>query len=211
AFELAERYDRAAPKWQRTTSRLGAPRGYDFLFERFLTQSQLARTRTLRALDCGIGGGQFSLALARTWAGPLLIDGVDISPAMVAETRRNLRASNIEARVIQANVRTLPYPANRFDLIIAAHILEHLPDPIVALKEMRRVLKPGGWLVACFTRTSLLGRYVQLKWRTHRLSDQLAQSWLQEAGLQPQRSPSKLPGLTGLISLPALARAATGE
>ncbi|MEM7543456.1 MAG: hypothetical protein AAF384_18005, partial [Pseudomonadota bacterium] len=39
AFELAERYDRAAPKWQRTTSRLGAPRGYDFLFERFLTQS----------------------------------------------------------------------------------------------------------------------------------------------------------------------------
>ena len=52
--------------------------------------------------------------------------------------------------------QSLPYPDGTFDLVIHSDTLEHIPDPALALKESRRVLKPGGW--TCFTVPALFGR-----------------------------------------------------
>lgn len=41
----------------------------------------------------------------------------------------------------------LPFPENDFDTVTSTEVLEHVPDPLLALKEMRRVLKPGGCLI----------------------------------------------------------------
>jgi demethylmenaquinone methyltransferase/2-methoxy-6-polyprenyl-1,4-benzoquinol methylase len=49
---------------------------------------------------------------------------------------------------------------------------------------MVRVLKPGGILIACFTRRSALGMFVHLKWRTHGVTPTRAESWLLESGLE---------------------------
>ena len=111
---------------------------------------------------------------------------------MIELAHQRLGDSGIDATVRRADVRNLPYSSARFDLVIAAHVLEDLPNPLVALNEIQRVLKTGGWLIVCFTRNSILGLYIQIKWRTHRLTPELAKSWLNAAGLNahPIREPS---------------------
>jgi SAM-dependent methyltransferase len=43
------------------------------------------------------------------------------------------------------DIRHIPYPANSFDMILCSHVLEYIPDDRLAMSELYRVLKPGGW------------------------------------------------------------------
>ena len=52
-----------------------------------------------------------------------------------------------DKQCVQLDATQLPFPPQSFDLILASHILEHIPDDIKALSEMRRVLKPKGILI----------------------------------------------------------------
>ncbi len=49
----------------------------------------------------------------------------------------------------QADVASLPFADSCFDIVICAEVLEHVPDPRAVLRELHRVLKPGGTLLAC--------------------------------------------------------------
>ncbi|MEM9530287.1 MAG: class I SAM-dependent methyltransferase [Pseudomonadota bacterium] len=202
---LAAAYDREAPRWTRLTDRLGYGRAYRRVFDRFFAGcGPQVGDRPLRVLDCGTGTGTFSLALAEAWRRPLALTAVDISPAMVASARARFRGVGIPARVLEACLPVLPFADASFDLVIAAHVLEHLPDPVAALVEMRRVLRPGGQLVACMTRRSWLGAYIQTKWRTHRLTPHRAGAWLSQAGLKPaqlEQSPAGLFDMTSLVAI----------
>lgn len=46
---------------------------------------------------------------------------------------------------VKADICKLPFAANTFDVILCNHVLEHIPDDTSAMKELYRVLKPGGW------------------------------------------------------------------
>ncbi len=188
ALELAERYDRMAAKWSHLTGRLGYPQAFERLWKEFLSEANLMPAGyPLRLLDCGVGTGSFALAFARAWAAPICVDAVDVSEVMIEQAQRRFRQEGHDASIQCADVGALPYSDNQFDLVMAAHVLEHLPDPVAALEEMRRTLKPDGWLVLCLTRESILGSYVQLKWRTHRLTLKRSESWLTAAGLNVER------------------------
>ena len=81
--ELAAMYDEAAECWHDRLALLGYPRAYEDLFDRLLADSALNSLREGgRVLDCGIGMGVFSLALAGKAAAPVRIEGLDISPSM---------------------------------------------------------------------------------------------------------------------------------
>lgn len=67
----------------------------------------------------------------------------DFSPGMVAQARQGLPFP-----VATLDAQDLPFPTARFDAVIANHMLYHVPDRPRALREMRRVLKPGGRLYA---------------------------------------------------------------
>ena len=56
----------------------------------------------------------------------------------------------------EVDMQAMPYPSDTFDLVVHSDTLEHVPDPIEALKECRRVLKPGG--ACCFTVPIIVGR-----------------------------------------------------
>ena len=146
----------------------------------------------IRVLDCGIGTGALSAALARVSPAPFALDGIDISPCMLARARQSLGQSlGRSGRAVslrQGDARALPYNDAVFDLVMTAHMLEHLVQPKRALDEMLRVLKPGGRLLVCLTRRSLLGMLVQLAWRTHRVAPDEAQGWLRASGLEGVRS-----------------------
>lgn len=102
----------------------------------------------LSLLDVGCGAGSITADLAEQVApGPVL--GVDTSRealAKAAELAGSRGIDNVEFRV--ADVQALDLDDDRFDVVHAHQVLQHTPDPVVALREMRRVCRPGGLVAA---------------------------------------------------------------
>ena len=183
--ELATAYDREAPGWDRTIHQLGFDDAYTTMLGQALPDDLLAERNTpLHVLDAGMGTGGLSTALAKTGTGPFAFHGIDISPGMLSEANRHLREHGVDADLRQGDVQELPYQDGAFDLVMAAHVLEHLADPQPAIAEMVRVLRPGGMLLACLTRRSSLGMYIHLKWHTHRVTSGEAEGWFARQGLE---------------------------
>ena len=99
-----------------------------------------------RALELGCGTGFFLLNLMQ--AG-VLDEGhvTDISPGMVVAAQRNAESLGftVEGRV--ADAEQLPYDDESFDLVVGHAVLHHIPDVELAMREVLRVLKPGGRFV----------------------------------------------------------------
>jgi ubiquinone/menaquinone biosynthesis C-methylase UbiE len=99
-----------------------------------------------RALELGCGTGFFLLNLKQ--AGVLEEGHVtDLSPGMVAVAERNARGLGFEVQGKVADAESLPYPDDHFDLVVGHAVLHHIPDVTLALREVLRVLKPGGRFV----------------------------------------------------------------
>ena len=185
APQLSRAYDRAAPTWNRRLDRLGVPAAYAALLRGVLDGvTQTPDATPLRVLDCGIGTGALSVALARVLPAPFALDAIDISPRMLDRARANLRTVGVPVSLCHGDVGALPYDTGSFDLVMAGHVLEHIVDPGVAVAEMVRVLKPGGLFVACLTRRSPLGMLVHVRWRTHRVTAGQAEDLLRHCGLR---------------------------
>ena len=106
-------------------------------------------TPGVAALDCGCGPGTITLGIARA-VHPGHVTGVDFGASQIE--RATARASteavgNVTFRV--ADCYGLPFESNAFDRIFSNALLEHLSDPVRALKELHRTLKPGGVIGVC--------------------------------------------------------------
>lgn len=188
AADLATSYDRAAAGWHRTIDRLDCLPAYQDLLRQALDRwPETAATHQLRVLDCGTGTGAMSEALAREYTDPLRLDAVDISAAMLNKAGDRLKAIGLDVALRQADAQQLPYADNSFDMVMAGHMLEHLPQPVAALREMARVVRPGGLVFVCITPRTLAGLWIHLLWRTHMVTPAEARSWLRHADLQEVR------------------------
>ena len=110
-----------------------------------------------RLLDVGFGGGVGIEALLGVCA-DVQVTGVDFSPEMVAQQRRRLAGLVATGclRLEQADVAALPFPPQSFDRVLSCNTIYFWPDPVLALREILRVLVPGGRLVlGCNTKESL--------------------------------------------------------
>lgn len=99
-------------------------------------------------LDVGCGPGTITLDLARHVA-PGRVVGVEnvAAPLEVARANAHERADTTTEFVI-GDVYALDFPDDSFDIVHAHQVLQHLTDPVLALREMRRVCRPGGILAA---------------------------------------------------------------
>jgi SAM-dependent methyltransferase len=95
-------------------------------------------------LDVGCGDGAYALAAARAGA---RVVGVDRSPADIEAARRNAAETGVRLELHVADALALPFPAARFDIVLAATVLCFVAEPAAAISEMARVLRPGGVLV----------------------------------------------------------------
>lgn len=99
-----------------------------------------------RALELGSGTGFFLLNLMQ--AGVASTGSVtDISPGMVEVAIRNAKNLGLDVDGRVADAESIPYEDNTFDLVVGHAILHHIPDVELALREVMRVLKPGGRFV----------------------------------------------------------------
>lgn len=101
-------------------------------------------TPGMHLLDCGSGPGTITAGLAHA-VSPGEVTGIEIEAGQVELARENAAKLGLRnVRFEQGSAYELPYPDNQFDAVFSHAMLEHLRDPAVVVKEMRRVLKPGG-------------------------------------------------------------------
>ncbi|MCO5973260.1 class I SAM-dependent methyltransferase [Actinoallomurus soli] len=102
-------------------------------------------------LDMGCGAGRHAFELYRRGAHVVAFDRDE---AELAEVAKMFAAMALEgeppegasARTVTGDALSLPFPDDTFDKIVAAEVLEHIPDDMAAMAELLRVLKPGGEL-----------------------------------------------------------------
>ncbi|MES9601592.1 methyltransferase domain-containing protein [Actinomadura sp. NPDC000929] len=96
----------------------------------------------LSVLDVGCGPGTITAGIAERVA-PGRVVAADSAETVLDEARRNTASlDNVEFAV--ADVHGLEHPDGTFDVVHAHQVLQHVGDPVQALREMRRVAKPGG-------------------------------------------------------------------
>lgn len=97
-----------------------------------------------RVLEAGCGVGAQTITLAKN-SPDALISSIDISEASVNEARKKAEAAGItNVQFEQADIFNLPYKPESFDHIFVCFVLEHLPQPVEALKMLKKYLKKDG-------------------------------------------------------------------
>jgi ubiquinone/menaquinone biosynthesis C-methylase UbiE len=92
-------------------------------------------------LEVAPGPGFLSVELAKRGFG---VTGLDISKTFVDLARNNAESAGVHVRFEQGNAAKTPFADRSFDFLVCRAAFKNFADPIGALKEMRRVLKPGG-------------------------------------------------------------------
>ncbi len=113
--------------------------------------------RGSRVLEIGSGLGHLSGRLEQNFA----TNGLDVNHWAVVRSKSVVRRTTLET----ASAQALPFPASSFGVVVIKHIIEHLPDPALALREISRVLEPQGVLIlATPNLSSLLKPWKGSKW-----------------------------------------------
>lgn len=96
-----------------------------------------------KVLEVGVGSGRN----LKYYSSNSLVTGIDNSEGMLEEARKKARGME-NVTILLMDAENLEFPDNSFDYVITTFVLCTIPDPVKALKEMRRVLKPSGELIA---------------------------------------------------------------
>jgi ubiquinone/menaquinone biosynthesis C-methylase UbiE len=98
-----------------------------------------------RGLDVGCGPGQFTIVIAEQLPG-VDVHGIDLAPTMIELARRHASQSPAKDRLHfqVADVAKLPFPDGHFDAVVSSGSIKHWPDQNAGLREIHRVLAPGG-------------------------------------------------------------------
>ena len=135
--EVRDYFDRIAPEWDRLRQ------GYfaDAVRDEVVRQAQ--PRSDMQVVDVGCGTGFLAAAFA-----PLVaeVNCVDASPGMLDQAHERLRGHE-NVRFHLAEGTSIPLPDGSVDLAVANMYLHHTPDPGLAVREMARILRPGGRLL----------------------------------------------------------------
>jgi ubiquinone/menaquinone biosynthesis C-methylase UbiE len=100
-----------------------------------------------RVLEIGIGTGLNAAHYDRALVGK--ITGLDPAMQMHGLARKRIARAGLDVELVGLSAEKIPLPGASFDTVVVTYTLCTIPDPVAALREMRRVLKPDGRLIFC--------------------------------------------------------------
>ncbi len=133
----------------------------------------LRLSRDARLLDAGCGSGQWAIAFAERGA---RVTGIDLSPEMIRFARVQASARGLDIEWRTGDVTRLADPLAVFDAIHARALFQFVPDVPGALRELRRVLRPGGRLLASVP--GVLSPIYRASWMRHLPGGDLGNNYL---------------------------------
>jgi len=107
-----------------------------------LIQSTGGPLRGKRVIDCGCGAGEYVRALSQSGAS---IVGIEFQKSKLFEAETADASRPIALSV--ADIQNMPFRDGSFELALVNEVLEHVPDDLQGLREVKRVLKPGGLVI----------------------------------------------------------------
>lgn len=128
-------WSRWAPRFDRSASHVRHPEAW-----RAVIAAAVPGT-SLRCLDLGTGTGACALALA---ANGHHVVGLDGAGGMLVECRRVAAERDLAVALVQGDVEAAPFADAAFDIVAARNLFWTLPDPDRAMREIVRLLRPGG-------------------------------------------------------------------
>jgi ubiquinone/menaquinone biosynthesis C-methylase UbiE len=156
-----------------------------------------------KVLDIACGAGELSLAVARRGCE---VYGIDMSAAAIDYARGLSGRAAIACRFEIGDAENLPYPDDYFDKIVCSSSMEHFADDSRALREMTRVLKPGGRAILtvdsfnCPISEELLARHRETASVARYYTRETLEASLRAAGQELRRSEYLLnSALTGIF------------
>ncbi|MHB8928296.1 MAG: class I SAM-dependent methyltransferase [Bacillota bacterium] len=123
------RYDRISSLYD-FCDRMGRPEWRKRIFDR--TSGEV--------LEVGVGTGK-NFPFYRSGTN---VTAIDVAPRMLERARRRLGEAPTPVRLLLADAQALPFPAASFDSVIDTFVFCSVPDPVLGLREIARVCKPGG-------------------------------------------------------------------
>jgi ubiquinone/menaquinone biosynthesis C-methylase UbiE len=167
------------------TAVTGFVTGHEALAGRLIRPEAFDVRGCKRILDAACGNGRYSKFLLRCADPDAVLTGFDLSPAMLQRARSRLRSERVTFAV--ADLTRLPYANDCFDAIVCGWVLEHLPDPRSGLRELSRVLKPGGKLLLMCTEDTVTGAMCGKLWHCRTYNRQELRQAAAECGLAWRR------------------------
>ena len=134
-----------------------------------------------RILDAGCGNGRYTKSILRRADADAFITAFDLSQSMLRRARRHLKSQRVSH--VAADVTRLPYPDDWFDCVVCGWMLEHLPDPAPGLRELARVLRPGGKMLLMVTEDTMTGAMCSRMWHCRTYNRQELMRVCEECGL----------------------------
>ncbi|MDC3415379.1 demethylmenaquinone methyltransferase [Aquibacillus salsiterrae] len=116
-----------------------------------------------KALDVCCGTGDWSFALARAVGSNGTVIGLDFSENMLSVAQEKLNKESVpQLSFVHGNAMELPFEDNSFDYVTIGFGLRNVPDYVQVLREMKRVVKPGGKVVCLETSQPTMFGFRQL-------------------------------------------------
>ena len=141
--------------------------GYGRALDQYFDAHPLPLASGARVLDAGCGPGLLTLALLRTLDPSVQLTAIDLSGSSVETARKAVTENNAhgaEVQFAQSNILSLPFADHSFDAVVTSGVLEYVPLDD-GLRELARVIAPGGHLLHLPIKASPITSFLQLMFR----------------------------------------------
>jgi len=151
------------------------------LVGRILRTKQFDVSRFRDILDVGSGAGQILGHLLKVAEPAANLTAFDLSHQMLRRARIRLRSGR--PNYVVGDLTQIPFADSSFDCVTCGWVLEHLPDPRPGLREVARMLKPGGSLLLLVTENTFSGSLASHTWKCRTYSRHELRAACEESGL----------------------------
>ena len=134
--DIKKRYNRVAASYDWLEGTMGGKR-----FEKWI--HPLLEEAEGETLEIGIGTGK----TIPYYPPEVNLTAIDFSPEMLKRAKKKFAKAPYQVKFLEMDAQHLDFPDNSFDTVVTSCVFCSVPDPVQGLKEIRRVLKPGGQLL----------------------------------------------------------------